>query len=461
MIHTAHSLDRSFWHKLISIGLPVSMQSMLFSLLGVVDIFMVSQLGESATAAVGVGNRIFFFNLILVVGVSGAVGILGSQYFGSKNLDGLKRTLVQSWAIALVFTVPFSLLYVVEPEYIVSLIANDPAYITLATEYLYVTGFTLVCTALVVPLETALRSVGEAKLPTYVSILAIVVNLILNALLIFGLFGFPELGVLGAAIGTSISRLIQTIVLFAIVAKRYRYLIPKREHYLQAWQKSERNRFWKVATPMIIHDSAWASGLLIYNYIVGQLGVSELAIISLLAPIESVLISAFLGFAVAASVILGNEIGAKNYHRVHQTSWWYVVISCAIAFMVAVLCLVLEPLIYKAISLSPISDVNLAVNVCLVMAFGMVLRVFNMVGIGGVLKSGGDIKYSIFIDIFCQWGIGIPLAYYTALILAWPLDWVMMIILIEEIVKIGLTSQRIHSKKWINNLVEDQQPQSA
>ncbi|MGC9458884.1 MATE family efflux transporter, partial [Vibrio genomosp. F10] len=222
-----------------------------------------------------------------------------------------------------------------------------------------------------------------------------------------------------------------------------------------------RKRFIKVATPMIIHDTAWAGGLLVYSYIVGQLGVSELAIISLLAPIESVLISAFLGFAVAASIILGNEIGAKNYQRVSDTSWWYVITSCVLALLLAFICLLASPLISAALMNSPLSDPEMAVNVCLVMAFGMVLKVFNMVGIGGVLKSGGDIKYSIFIDLFGQWAVGIPLAYFTGIVLGWPLHMVMMIILLEEIIKICLTAQRIQSKKWINNLIEEPEPQTG
>ncbi len=157
-------LDRPFWQKLIQIGVPVSLQSMLFSLLGVVDIFMVSQLGEAATAAVGVGNRIFFFNLIVIVGASGAVSVLASQYFGAGNLDGVRRVLAQSWVVALLFTLPFMVLYLVAPQSVVSVIASDPQYVSLATDYLWVTGASLFCTALVVPVEGALRSVGEAKL---------------------------------------------------------------------------------------------------------------------------------------------------------------------------------------------------------------------------------------------------------------------------------------------------------
>ncbi|ENM5764999.1 MATE family efflux transporter [Vibrio mimicus] len=455
MIVHFRQLDRPFWQKLLQIGLPVSMQSMLFSLLGVVDIFMVSQLGESATAAVGVGNRIFFFNLIVIVGASGAVSVLAAQYFGAGNLDGVRRTLAQSWMMAIVLTLPFTLIYTLMPETIVALVADEPQYVAQATDYLWVTGISLFCTALVVPLEGALRSIGEAKLPTRVSIFAIIVNAILNALLIFGLFGFPELGVLGAGLGTTLSRLFQTALLFVLVKRRYAHLLPNRNHWQESVQRRHRQRYLTVAWPMLIHDSAWAAGLLVYNVIVGQLGVSELAIISLLAPIESVLISAFLGFAVAASIILGNEIGAQNYQRVENTAWWYVITSCSLALLLALLCMAAKPLLAWVISHSPLENHQLALNVCLVMAFGMVFKVFNMVGIGGVLKSGGDIRYSIFIDLFGQWAVGIPLAYLTGIVWGWPLHWVLMIIWLEELVKMGLTAQRISSKRWINNLVSE------
>ncbi|MFA0568378.1 MATE family efflux transporter [Vibrio gallaecicus] len=458
MLNTYNHLDKEFWQKIIKIGLPVSLQSMLFSLLGVVDIFMVNQLGDAATAAVGVGNRIFFFNMIMVVGISGAVSILASQYFGAGDFNGIRRTLVQSWAFSLLAVTPFIALYLLAPESVVSVVASDPDYIFMAKDYLWITGASILATALVVPLECALRSVGNAKLPTQISIMAIGVNVVLNALLIFGMFGFPELGVVGAAIGTTISRFIQTIVLFTLAKKHHANIFPTRKSYSEAVLPEYRKKYLSVAIPMMVHDTAWAGGLIVYNIIVGQMGVGELAIISLLSPVESVLISAFMGFAVAASIILGNEIGAKNYNRVENTAWGYVLASCSFAILLAVSCFLAKPLIVYAIDLTHLEFKDTAVNVCLVMIFGMIFRVFNMVGIGGVMKSGGDINYSIFIDLFGQWAIGIPLAYITAIVYGWSLEWVLLIVIIEEVVKIGLTTQRINSKKWINNLIEEPTP---
>ncbi|WP_050932261.1 MATE family efflux transporter [Vibrio harveyi] len=455
MLLTRQYIDKAFWKKLIAIGVPVSLQSMLFSLLGAIDIFMVSQLGESATAAVGVGNRIFFFNLAVVFGLCGAVTVLASQYYGSGNLSGIRRTLAQSWFISLIVTLPFILLYVVYDKEIVSFMADDPEYVGYAREYLVVTGLSLIGTAVVVPIESVLRSVGEAKMPTYVSIAAIIVNVFLNAVLIFGLLGFPQWGVFGAAVGTFISRFFQTAVLVYFFCRRYSHLLPTLSDWREGTVKKYRNKYFKVSMPMLIHDALWTGGLIVYSIIYGQLGVTELAIISFLSPIEGVLISTFMGFAVAASVLLGNDIGAQQYDRVEKTAWWYVLTSAVLATILFFAVWICSPLILNLLEMSPLTDKQMALNVCLVLALGMILRVFNMVGIGGVLKSGADIRYSIFIDTFGQWAIGIPLTYYTGMVLGLPLHWVLMSLLVEELVKGILTTHRIQSKRWINNMVDD------
>lgn len=455
MLLTRQYIDKAFWKKLIALGVPVSLQSMLFSLLGAVDIFMVSQLGESATAAVGVGNRIFFFNLAVVFGLCGAVTVLASQYYGSGNLSGIRRTLAQSWFISLVVTLPFIWLYVVYDKEIVSFMADDPEYVGYAREYLVVTGLSLLGTAVVVPIESVLRSVGEAKMPTYVSIAAIVVNVFLNAVLIFGLLGFPQWGVFGAAVGTFVSRFFQTGVLVYFFCRRYSHLLPTLSDWREGTVKKYRNKYFQVSMPMLIHDALWTGGLIVYSIIYGQLGVTELAIISFLLPIEGVLISTFMGFAVAASVLLGNDIGAQQYDRVEKTAWWYVFTSAVLATILFLVVWACSPLILNLLEMSPLTDKQMALNVCLVLALGMILRVFNMVGIGGVLKSGADIRYSIFIDTFGQWAIGIPLTYYTGMVLGLPLHWVLMSLLVEELVKGILTTHRIQSKRWINNMVDD------
>nr|WP_086938698.1 MATE family efflux transporter [Thaumasiovibrio occultus] len=452
------SADRNFWQKTFRLALPVSFQCTLFALLGLVDILMVSTLGEAQVAAVGVGNRIFFFNLLVVVGLSGAVAVLASQFFGAGNMRGVRRTLLQTLVCSVLFTLPFVVAYSVFPSEIVGFVTQDPAFVDHATDYLFITGVSVLATAIVVPLEAGLRSVGEARLPTVVGLIAVAINACLNAILIFGLWGFPEMGVAGAAVGTTVSRFVQTLI---IVLATYRYhgdILPKVEEYRDAWEPKAVKKFIRVGIPMLIHDAGWAMGIVVYNLIVGKLGVSALAIFSLLSPIEGVMISAFIGFAVATATILGHELGAENYQRAFYQSWFLIGLSVCLAFVMAVLVFSLQGFVREGLTLANMPDVDLAMRVTFIMVCGLCLKVFNMVGIAGVLKSGGDIKYTIFIDLFAQWAVGIPLAFYTGLVLGWPLDSVLMIILLEEIVKIGLTTHRIVGKRWLNNLVSDEMP---
>lgn len=450
------SADKDFWQKTWRLAIPVSMQSMLFAILGLVDVMMVSKLGEAQVAAVGVGNRIFFFNLLLIVGVSGAVGVLAAQFFGAGKMDGVRRTLLQSWVCAIVFTVPFALLYRFSPAELVSFVTDDPVFVEHATSYLFVCGWSIIFTAIVVPLESALRAVGEAKMPTVVGLIAVLVNAALNALLIFGLYGFPEMGVAGAALGTTISRGIQTVILLVVTCWKYNAILPKVSDVDAAVAPRARRKYLSVALPMIIHDGGWAMGLLVYNYIIGQLGVSELAIISLLSPIEGVLISGFIGFAVAASTILGHELGAENYQRAWHQSWLFVGLSASMALFVGITVLMFHDGVGSLLAKMDTPNLEMAINVTLIMALGLFLKVYNMVGIGGVLRSGGDIRYSIFIDLFAQWAVGIPIAVITGLVLGWPLHWVMLAILSEELVKVLLTTHRIRGRHWLTNLVNDE-----
>ena len=449
------SADRNFWQKTWRLALPVSMQSMLFALLGLVDVLMVSKLGESPVAAVGIGNRIFFFNLLLVVGVSGAVGVLAAQYFGAGRMDGVRRTLLQSWVCAIVFTLPFAIIYRLFPQQIVSVISDQADFVIHAKDYLYVCGWSIIFTAIVVPLEAALRAVGEAKMPTYVGLVAVLLNATLNALLIFGLYGFPEMGVAGAALGTTISRGIQTVILLVATYYRHRAILPLAIDIDTAKTPQARKRYLTIALPMIIHDAGWAMGVLVYSFIFAQLGVTELAIISLLSPIEGVLISAFIGFSVAASTILGHELGAENYQRAWHQSWLFIGLSVSMAFVLGITIWLASDTVSLWLQRADTPNLAMSLNVTMVLALGLFLKVFNMVGIGGVLRSGGDIKFSIFIDLFGQWGIGIPLAIFTGIFLGWPLHWVLIAILAEEVVKVGLTAYRIRGRKWLANLIND------
>ncbi len=176
---------------------------------------MVGQLGESAVAAVGLGNRIFFFNLILSASLGGGLSILAAQYIGARDTSGVRRTLALSLAASILITIPFIIVYLLFTDAIIGFASSSPELLSLGSDYLLITAPSILCTAIVVPLEAALRASNDATTPTRIGLLTILVNIALNYIFIFGAFGIPAMGVAGSALGTALARLLQ-LVIYAI-----------------------------------------------------------------------------------------------------------------------------------------------------------------------------------------------------------------------------------------------------
>ena len=448
--------DREFMTRLWRLALPVSLQSMMFSLLGLIDIMMVSQLGTTAVAAVGLGNRVFFFNLLVIVGLSGGVSVLAAQYYGRDELSGVRRSLALALLGALLVSLPFALIYVISPGSVLGLASQDPALRLLADEFLMITGATILCTAIAAPLEAALRSVGNVAVPTQIGIVTIITNGILNYALIFGHFGFEAMGVAGSAWGTTISRLLQTVLLLIYVLRQEPRLVPRRQDWWDAFRRKEVVRFTLIALPLVLHDGLWAFGMLLYSFLYAHLGTDALAIMTTLGALESILISLFLGLAVACSTLLGHRLGAEEYEAAWQHSQLFLLLAPVGALLVGIAVWLLQTNLLQWVGNLPTTLMGDASQVLGILCLGMLLKVFNMVGIIGVLRSGGDVNYSIIIDIIGMWCIGLPLAWVAVSLLGWSLSWVVVVVLLEELSKVFLVQRRIRQRHWLKNLVTGQ-----
>ncbi|MFT6928325.1 MAG: putative MATE family efflux protein [Psychromonas sp.] len=443
----------SFQQKLWKLALPITFQSLLYSFLGLVDILMVGQLGENEIAAVGLGNKIFFFNLLMMVGSSHAGGVLASQYYGAKDLSGLRRSLAVSVLFSLLIIIPFIAFYILSPQTITQLASDDPALLTLANDYLVITACSFIFTAVVLPVETALRSAGDTKTAMHISILVIPVNALLNYILIFGHGGFPEMGVQGSALGTFLARFIQLLLLLIFVAKKRRFIITTKDEIKQAMSAYEIKRYIKLATPMVLHDAGWALGVFVYTLIFAMIGVQELAVMSMVSIIEQTIFALFIGVAIASGTMIGHELGAKAFNNAWQQAWTFILfVPCLALLFTPFIIFFREPVLGLFPTLS--SDAaSSAANVLLVLAFALFIKVINFIGIIGVLRSGGDINYSTFIDIFSMWCIGIPLAFIAVKFYHFSLVEAYIVTLTEELIKVILVLHRVHKKHWLRNIL--------
>lgn len=444
-------IDRQFFKKLLTLALPISLQSMLFSVLGLVDMFMVAHLGKVPIAAVGLAGKVFFITLLFLAALSNIVSIHGAQFFGAKDLPNVRRCLAQGLLCSLSLATPIIIYCGLYPEQIIGLATQDPELLKLASQFLAITAWSFFSTALVLPLESALHLAGEVKYPTWIGFITVLVNIVLNAIFIFGWAGLPEMGVAGSALGTSLARGVQLALIILLLVKRTPQLLPRRADWAAALHGSKLWQFLKIALPLALHNGIWATGFFVYQSIFGRMSTDALSIISLLAPFDAMLMSAFVGLSAATSIMLGHELGANNLQRARNQSRVFLLTAPLVALLAAIFTSIFSQQVVWLLG-GMRTYLAGAETVLIIMAFGLCLKVTNLVGIIGILRSGGDVRYTMFIDQFGLWCVGIPIAWWAASVQNFPLPWVVALMFCEELAKVVLTVQRVLRGAWAKNL---------
>ncbi|MGR5408453.1 MATE family efflux transporter [Vibrio sp. PNB22_4_2] len=447
--------DKSFLRRLFVIALPITLQSMMFSSRGLVDVLMLGQLGEAEIAAVGVAARATFVTTIMLLGVTTGGALLTAQYWGAGNKVGVRQSTSLTWMISMVFAALTVVMFVLFPKPIMRLTTDSEQVIRLGADYLVISSVSMFGVACVASMAVGLRAMHQPGLSTFFSGIGIFSNILLNWVLIFGKFGFPAMGIIGAAIATVISAAIEVIFLFSFLWRRKHIVAFGLVDIRASLVLDKIARFLKLSLPTTFNFLAWAGGLFVYHAIMGQAGVQGLAALSVMTPVESIALAMMIGTSNAAAVLVGNQLGAKNFTQVYYQAWATVILNVLIAVVVATVLLITNQLILDAFSALTNETRKLAEQFIVILAFGVVLRSVPMMAIVGVLRAGGDVKYCLYQDLFAQWVISIPLTAFAAIQLGFEPQWVYLLFLTEEIVKWGLSLSRMLSKKWMRNLIED------
>lgn len=444
--------DREFYQGLIGLTLPIALQNLLTSALNLVDTVMIGQLGETEIASVALANQVFFLLVLFLFGASSGASIFYAQFWGKRDIANIRRVLglgiCCNGAVAILFTV-VSLFF---PRNILGLYTEDIAVIGLGSSYLRIVSLSFVMTAISFSFSFALRSIGNAKLPMAVSFFAIIINTVLNYILIFGKLGFPALGVEGAAIATVAARLSEIIfILLTVYSKR---LVPAASiKELLDLKLDFIGRFFRTVAPVIFNEVLWSTGVTMYSVVYARMGTGIIASVNIASTVERIAMVLFMGMASACAVMVGNKIGEGD----EKTAFIY---AKRLAVIGPVLGVVLGTVVAASAGFV-LSFYNVtrgvyeaARSVLYIFSFIMPVRIFNMINITGILRSGGDTKFSLFIDTAGVWFIAVPLAFLGGLVWSLPLYNVYMLVNIEEVFKLLIGLRRLVSRRWINNLVK-------
>ena len=306
--------DTGFLRKTVMIALPVAMQGMLNTVVNLVDNLMIGSLGSTAIASVGLANKVFFVFTLLVFGVNSGSGILAAQYWGSKDIKNIRRVLGVALTLAVTAAVIFMIPACLKPEMMMRIFTTSQASIQMGAAYLAVAAFSYPCTALTNTYVAMLRAVNRVKEPVVISCITILVNICFNYILIFGKFGAPAMGVVGAALATLIARVVEVVSIMGVV---YLGKTPIACHIkeLFGWSREFLVKFFVTALPVIINEFIWGLGTTVYSMAYGRMGDDAVAAITIATTIQDIVVVLFQGLSAATAVILGNEMGAGKLKR--------------------------------------------------------------------------------------------------------------------------------------------------
>lgn len=444
--------DRAFLKQMMQVALPVSVQNLIATSINMADTVMISSLGDASIAAVGLVNQFVFFFMVICFGICSAGAVFYAQYFGSGDTKNVRRFLSIAIQFTVVVSVVFMAVSLLFPTQILRWLIPDETVIQAGTAYLQIIALTFLFMGISMTLNTLLRSVNRANEPLRVSIVAFVTNVVFNYLFIFGVAGFPKLGVAGAAVGTLIARTLEIILLIVLLTRRREGIEPMTPIGLWAWNRKYTVRYFGIAAPIILAETLWSFGQLLFAAAFARIGKSAAAGMQLTATIQNVFFIMVNSLAAAAAVMIGHSIGGNKPEQAYNQSRYFVQLTVTVGLLsTAVLVLLPDALLAIYQNLDP--DLHaLAVRLLIIRGAFITLRFLNGMLFVGIMRAGGDTRVPMLFEMATMWVFAIPATFFCVLVLHWPIEWVFILMSTEELVKVFLMLPRYFSKKWMRNI---------
>src|SRR6185503_14818082 len=443
--------DKQFFRAMLALALPVAFQLLITAGLNMMDVLMVGQLGETAVAALGLANQIFFLLILFLFGVTSGMSIFTAQFWGKGDTEHIHHVLGICLIVSVSVGLLFSLAATLIPENLMKFYTEDPEVIRLGSDYLRIVGMSYVMTAISVSYISILRSITFVKLTVVVSVLALIIKTSIAYLLIFGIGDLPALGVRGAAVGTTVGWIFECVLLLILV---YAFKTPLAAN-LFSFVKFNREFLFKVlrsSMPAAANEVLWSVGITTYNAVYARIGTDAIAAVNINATIEELLFVLFIGLGNACSVMVGNKIGEGKKDLAFEYGRRFTIIGVIFAIAGGVFVISIRDVVAGLYELSPSALQNLY-GLMLVYSLSIWLRVFNFMLFIGALRAGGDTRYAMFTELFSIWLIGVPSALIGGFVLHLPVYGVYTMVLLEEAIKAIIIFKRFLSRKWIHDLV--------
>lgn len=449
---------RAFYKDVVILAIPIILQNLVTTSLGLVDTLMVGMLGETPLAAVTTANMPVFVIQLVIFGLQSGSSVLISQYWGKGDRENINRVIGIGCYVAGAISILFALVMMAFPRPLMGLLVNDAALVEIAADYARIVGPSYILNSITGVYVGAHRSMENPKLGLIIFSISMCTNTFLNWVLIFGNLGAPALGVVGAAAATLTSRVVEFVAMaiYALTNRRFRLqfallLRPSRELV---------GKFVRYSSPVVLNETMWGLGTTLYKVIMGHMEGSAaiLAARALAGNIEDLCTVAIFAIGNTTAIIVGREIGAGRREHVYEVGATLDTLAFLCGLIIGIPLIlgawfVFPWLVYPFFHLSETAGSITTMMLTFIGVF-LALRAFDSVNTVGVLRGGGDVRAATIIDTTPLWFVSLPLAALFGLVFQWGIFWVYVGIMAEQFVKFGIGLYRLRSREWINDVTQ-------
>lgn len=444
---------RSFYRSVFSLVLPMALQNLINVAVTSADVLMLGSVGETVLSASSLAGQVQFIMTLFFFGLTSGAAVLTAQYWGKGDTKTIEKVIGIAMRFSLLVSVVFTAVVLIFPAQVMSIFTTEQPVIDEGVKYLQIVAVSYILTSITMVYLNIMRSVERVVISTIVYLCSLICNVLINSLLIFGLLGFPKMGIQGAAIGTVIARTLELVI--TLVYSR-RKANPVRLHFksLFVHNKVLFRDFLRFSIPVTLNELMWGLGVSMNSVIIGHMGSSVVAANSVAQVTRQLATVVAFGIANATAIMIGKAIGANFYEEAKLYAKRFVKLTLIFGAVGAVVVLGVAPIVLALMNLSPEAQGYLVVMMG-IMSYFVFAQAFNTTAIVGIFRAGGDTKFGLFVDVTTMWCGSILMGAICAFVFHWPVAWVYVVLMSDEILKIPLTVWRYKSKKWLRNVTRD------
>ncbi|WP_035768187.1 MATE family efflux transporter [Butyrivibrio sp. NC2002] len=444
--------DKEFYNKLIRLTLPIAFQSLMLAAVAAADAIMLGRIEQDQMAAVSLATQIQFVQNMILGAATAAGAILGAQYYGKKDNDSINKVFAIMVRIVGIFSLITAAGCLLIPEHLMHIFASDKTLIAIGASYLRIAAWSYFLTGISESYLVVMRVTNHVNRSALISTGVVVLNIILNSIFIFGMFGLPAMGANGAALATLISRIVE--IIWAVSSAHQKGFLHPNYSYIFKFFKGLEKDFIKVALPLLGGGLFWGVGFTSYTAIMGHLGSDAAAANSVAAVVRDLFCCMCNGISSAGGIMVGNELGAGRLDKGKTYGIRLAKISYIIGFLCTGLVLLVTAPVVSFMKLTPVARQYL-VGMMIVMAVYMIGRCVNTIIINGIFGAGGDTLFDVYSLAVTMWCLAIPTALLGAFVFHWPVVLVYACTCLDEVGKIPWVMYHFKKYKWVKDLTRE------